>query len=86
MFNYGEDFLGVNEVLALVKGELTGQISEKKLVEINNSTNWVNEIVASTDVVYGINTGFGPLCDTKISESQTSELQHNLLISHSVGV
>jgi histidine ammonia-lyase len=86
MFKYGEDFLGVNEVLALVKGELKGQISEKVLVEIQNSTHWVNEIVASSDVVYGINTGFGPLCDTKISESQTSELQHNLLISHSVGV
>jgi histidine ammonia-lyase len=75
MFKYGEDFLGVNEVLALVIGKLKGEISENTL-----------EIVASSETVYGINTGFGPLCDTKISESQTSELQHNLLISHSVGV
>ncbi len=86
MFKYGEDFLGVKEVLALVSGELKGEISEKALVKIKQSCDWVTEIVASSETVYGINTGFGPLCDTKISASQTSELQHNLLISHSVGV
>lgn len=37
-------------------------------------------------VVYGINTGFGPLCDTLISADATRVLQHNLLKSHSVGV
>ena len=36
--------------------------------------------------VYGINTGFGPLCETRISEADTSILQNNLLKSHSVGV
>jgi histidine ammonia-lyase len=86
MFKYGEDFLGVNEVLALVIGKLKGEISENTLENVNQSSSWVAEIVASSETVYGINTGFGPLCDTKISESQTSELQHNLLISHSVGV
>lgn len=86
MFKYGEDFLGVNEVLALVIGKLKGEISENTLENVNQSSAWVAEIVASSETVYGINTGFGPLCDTKISESQTSELQHNLLISHSVGV
>jgi histidine ammonia-lyase len=36
--------------------------------------------------VYGINTGFGPLCTTKISKSETKILQTNILKSHSVGV
>ena len=36
--------------------------------------------------VYGINTGFGPLCTTLISEEDTRKLQHNLLLSHAVGV
>lgn len=86
MFKYGKDLLGVNEVIALVNGSLKGLIDEETVNKINQSTEWVAEIVASSETVYGINTGFGPLCDTKISESQTSELQHNLLISHSVGV
>ncbi|MEL7005365.1 MAG: histidine ammonia-lyase, partial [Bacteroidota bacterium] len=36
--------------------------------------------------VYGINTGFGALCTTRISEEQTEKLQTNILKSHSVGV
>ena len=36
--------------------------------------------------IYGINTGFGPLCDTKISLEATKKLQENLLLSHAVGV
>ncbi len=36
--------------------------------------------------VYGINTGFGPLCTTSISKEETKTLQSNILKSHSVGV
>jgi histidine ammonia-lyase len=86
MFNYGKDKLTVSLVLALVKGELKGNIDSQTKEKINLSSTWVKEISESDEVVYGINTGFGPLCDTKISEAQTSQLQHNLLISHSVGV
>lgn len=35
---------------------------------------------------YGINTGFGPLCDVQITPKETSQLQVNLLITHAVGV
>jgi histidine ammonia-lyase len=45
------------------------------------------EIMAASDkAVYGINTGFGPLCDVQITPEQTSKLQENLLITHAVGV
>jgi histidine ammonia-lyase len=37
-------------------------------------------------VVYGINTGFGALCDTRISESELKQLQLNLIRSHTAGV
>ena len=30
--------------------------------------------------------GFGPLCTTLISDEDTRKLQHNLLLSHAVGV
>jgi histidine ammonia-lyase len=39
-----------------------------------------------TKAVYGINTGFGPLCDVQISADETGTLQKNLLITHAVGV
>ncbi len=65
-----------------VKGELTPGVIEK----IRNNRNAVDDIVAGTKSVYGINTGFGPLCTTHISAEDTRRLQLNLLLSHAVGV
>ena len=47
---------------------------------------FVRNIVEKGHPVYGINTGFGPLCTTKISKEETQILQTNILQSHSVGV
>ena len=46
----------------------------------------VDGLLLSRKIVYGINTGFGPLCTTLISDEDTRRLQHNLLLSHAVGV
>ncbi|WP_124980771.1 histidine ammonia-lyase [Nonlabens xiamenensis] len=35
--------------------------------------------------VYGINTGFGSLCNTHINDKDLSQLQHNLIMSHACG-
>ncbi|OYU94500.1 MAG: histidine ammonia-lyase [Bacteroidetes bacterium B1(2017)] len=37
------------------------------------------------DAIYGINTGFGSLCNTVISNNELSQLQENLLLSHACG-
>ncbi|MFM9986246.1 MAG: histidine ammonia-lyase, partial [Flavobacteriales bacterium] len=36
--------------------------------------------------IYGINTGFGSLCNTRIDDSQLELLQRNLLLSHACGM
>src|SRR3974390_2591717 len=46
----------------------------------------VDEIVASGDAAYGINTGFGLLAQTRIAHEQLEMLQRNLLLSHAAGV
>ena len=35
--------------------------------------------------IYGINTGFGSLCNVKISKENLSQLQENLVKSHACG-
>src|SRR5512138_1854233 len=45
----------------------------------------VERIVARGDVVYGINTGFGRLAQTHISNDRLAELQANLVLSHGAG-
>jgi histidine ammonia-lyase len=85
-FNYGEDQLTTGLALRIASGEVTGRISHKAADLIEGSRKRVEEIVADHRSVYGINTGFGPLCTTIISEGDTKTLQYNILKSHSVGV
>ncbi|MBA3835613.1 MAG: histidine ammonia-lyase [Pseudomonadota bacterium] len=46
----------------------------------------VGRIVASGETVYGVNTGFGSLANTRIPDERLAELQHNLILSHSAGL
>lgn len=40
---------------------------------------------SSNKLIYGINTGFGPMAQYKVSESNLLQLQYNLIRSHSSG-
>ena len=44
------------------------------------------KVVQSSQLIYGINTGFGSLCDTAISPSDLEALQRNLVCSHACGM
>ena len=46
----------------------------------------VARIVASGRTVYGVNTGFGLLAQTRIADDRLEDLQRNLLLSHSCGI
>jgi histidine ammonia-lyase len=53
---------------------------------IRKSHDYIHHKIHGTDaVIYGINTGFGSLCDTVIPKDELSELQYNLLRSHACG-
>lgn len=82
----GVDFISFEDFKAIQAGNNQILLTEQSKAQLSTSQQNVAKIVASGQTVYGINTGFGPLCDTKISEEETRKLQHNLLISHAVGV
>ena len=85
-FKYGIDSLTVAKATELSTGKRIGIIDDVAKQKINQSQQYVNEIVANNDTVYGINTGFGILSNKKISEEDTKTLQYKILQSHSVGV
>ncbi|MEO0471952.1 MAG: histidine ammonia-lyase [Bacteroidota bacterium] len=85
-FRFGEDQLTTSKALAISKSQLAGTIGMDARQRILASEQDVAKIVQSGKVVYGINTGFGPLCTTMISAEDTQRLQTNILKSHSVGV
>lgn len=85
-FSFGEEQLTAGKALALARGQLRGHLSGNTRQKIRASQQAVADIVARGIPVYGVNTGFGPLCTTRISAGDTERLQVNILKSHSVGV
>jgi histidine ammonia-lyase len=85
-FYYGEHQLTAGKALELCSGNIRGALSEASIRRIRKSRLDVESIVKGHKTVYGVNTGFGPLCTTLISDDDLRKLQVNLLKSHSVGV
>ncbi len=86
VFWYGEDTMDVGDVLALASGTKRGRLGQEAVQRIERGRSNVLSMAQSGQAVYGVNTGFGSLCDVQISAEQTNKLQYNLLLTHAVGV
>lgn len=86
IFYWGKDLLTTGKALALSNGKMPSDWHSDTIEKIRSSAKTVEIISKDQAAVYGINTGFGPLCTTKISPAETRKLQTNILKSHSVGV
>ena len=64
----------------------SARLDDKALASIDAAAAAVDRIVASGKTVYGINTGFGLLAQTRIPADRLAELQRNLILSHSCGL
>ncbi|OUS01872.1 histidine ammonia-lyase [Flavobacteriales bacterium 33_180_T64] len=63
------------------------KLSEDAIHKIKKCRNYLDDKVKNQDKpIYGINTGFGSLCDVKISKDKLTLLQENLVMSHACGV
>lgn len=85
-FFYGQDILTVQLAVDLAKKKVRGRLSPQTKDRIIQSHRYVQQMVEKGKTVYGINTGFGILANTVISEKDTAMLQYKILQSHSVGV
>ncbi len=68
--------------------DLSNSISDLKRDKssIRASRDIVEEALDRDEPMYGINTGFGALANKRVSGKQLTQLQRNLILSHSVGV
>ncbi|WP_299334188.1 histidine ammonia-lyase [uncultured Psychroserpens sp.] len=62
-------------------------LSKEAIDKIERCRNYLDDKIKNQDQpIYGINTGFGSLCDVKISKDKLTHLQENLVMSHACGV
>ncbi len=81
----------INEYLSLK--EFTEVVFENKKIQVSNnvinrvesSFNFLKEF-AGNKVIYGVNTGFGPMAQYRIKDEDCLQLQYNLIRSHSSGI
>jgi histidine ammonia-lyase len=78
--------LTIADVVAVARDGAKVSLAARAREALARSRALVEEIVARGDTIYGVNTGFGDLSSVSIPADQLSQLQHNLLRSHSAGV
>ena len=75
----------LGQLLQLRAGE-SARLDDASMRRVTESAASVERIVAGGETVYGVNTGFGLLANTRIPDGRLAELQTNLILSHSAGL
>ena len=80
------DLLSIETINSIISNDYKLALSEEAKVNIVKCRNYLDAKMLSNDKpIYGINTGFGSLCNVKISDENLSKLQENLVKSHACG-
>jgi histidine ammonia-lyase len=67
----------------LIQGEKI-ELDETAMHKVNESYSFLKEFIKDK-LIYGINTGFGPMAQYRISNEDQQQLQYNLIRSHCSG-
>src|SRR5712691_6735534 len=78
--------LTLQEVVAVARHYAPVTLGNNSIESITAARAVIETIAAEERKVYGVTTGFGHLSRVRIKHDQLTELQHNLLRSHSAGV
>lgn len=76
--------LQLQDIKSIVEGNSPVGISDAKQKDINECFSFL-ESFSKDKVIYGINTGFGPMAQWRIDDAHLKELQYNIIRSHSTG-
>ena len=64
----------------------TIEISRDVMERVTQAHSLVGRILREDAPVYGLNTGFGLLANTRIAPERLADLQRNLVLSHATGI
>lgn len=87
MHHIGPDHLSLETIDAILQESLPLALSDEAKRRIQHCRTYLeHKIQHSDELFYGINTGFGSLCNIRISDEDIEQLQHNLVVSHAAGM
>ena len=78
------EFLDLDKIEQFSFGKKEFLVSREAYHNISKSFDFLVNF-SNNKIIYGINTGFGPMVQYKIEEKDLNQLQYNLIRSHSSG-
>lgn len=85
-FVLDNDWISLYQIEEILSQNYTISISESRKTAVIKCRAYLDDKVGSSDdLIYGVNTGFGSLCNTAISKDELELLQRNLVLSHACG-
>ncbi|MGL4712881.1 MAG: histidine ammonia-lyase [Shewanella sp.] len=77
--------LSLAQLRDISRHKLTLELAPEAITDINTSAKIVQKVLDEGRTVYGINTGFGLLANTKIAPEDLQLLQRSIVLSHAAG-
>jgi histidine ammonia-lyase len=77
--------LTITDLKEIINGHRSYSYSEQDIGNALKSFNFL-ESFSKNNLVYGVNTGFGPMADFQVNKEDQIKLQYNLIRSHSSGM
>lgn len=78
--------LTLEKLQEIISNNFSLALSKESKAKIIACRKYLNKKISnSREIIYGVNTGFGSLCNVKISNAELQELQVNLVMSHACG-
>jgi histidine ammonia-lyase len=80
------DALTIDDVVDVALGAAHAELGPDVRARMKASRDVVAAAIVGDAAVYGVNTGFGALADTRVGEQDLSRLQRAIVLSHAAGV
>jgi histidine ammonia-lyase len=78
------EYLSLQEFESIIFESNKIEVSDSVIKRVEESFNFLKEF-SENKVIYGVNTGFGPMAQYRIKDEDRNQLQYNLIRSHSSG-
>ena len=80
------EWISLIQLEQIIDSNATVRLGENAIKAIAECRDYLDELVDKHDsLIYGVNTGFGSLCNTAITREDLEKLQRNLVESHACG-
>jgi histidine ammonia-lyase len=87
VYQINNQWISIDEFENILSSGIKVELGDEAKSEIIKCRQFLDgKIQRATKLIYGINTGFGSLCNTAISNDDLEQLQKNLVLSHACGM